>query len=845
MLSKSKIYLLITIFILIIFCDYGRLYATITGVTLTAIDPPTTLSNGHAYYLAGVDYSFRVQAVSDNTVAGDWGTISLYIREGATTRASCVVDIATATVSGVPSNMTVTDIDDNSGGIYSNIDFTITVRPNWNNGNDFAEGTNSVRVVVTDDDGSSVPDVLPLAFGLATRIDIYNFQADGVAADGKINAYHTGFNVTGDSVIYYVEDAVKAGAADTVESKAESGTAEISDMELVYDAAATSFSPALTDADTDDPLSFTVPAGSFGTILAGDHTLRVRATMATSGGPVVSLTTRGILLNVNYIDVTNITYINGGGVDSPFYRSVNLPGTEIRLTAVIHNVSGSVTDNTMKGNTTFTIQCRNNVNADVGGTFTVTISDGDTIGTATIPHPDNAGVELPDYTTGRYYYVVTGISGGAYDNDQNTSGEISQTAVDLFWDNNDPPGETDGVAPGTGNTDFTTCTYDSNTAVSLTISWTPLDHNPPCYDGDFYSYRIYFKKSSDTVWSMLDRTVDGYGLNVGDTYNLGSITQNTAVIDGLDPFTSYDYYLTAIDVFGQEVDTSVSGLWDAAHGGGAADDYDTRMTDPTTVSVSITDGITRYDDAYFQTAAELAATFPDATLRPLRKSAIRIDIFWASSQGEPDGVYVVLGNYIYGAADGPANDLFSLGSLTPAVIDRIKCSKTAPNTWTAYIPSERTYLVTSAQLKFIVESVDSGFSSFVDHDEDFAGMAGDTNNWEWTFSVANPPDFKPWPTRMLNNVITDDNPRTYPSYYLTDNAYVTITAYDIKGRPVAVLLENAWRPKGQNIKEDGWAATNKNKKKLGVGLYYVRIRAKRASDGKILIDKFSKIVVAK
>ncbi|HOF14165.1 MAG TPA: hypothetical protein PLN01_07570, partial [Spirochaetota bacterium] len=68
---------------------------------------------------------------------------------------------------------------------------------------------------------------------------------------------------------------------------------------------------------------------------------------------------------------------------------------------------------------------------------------------------------------------------------------------------------------------------------------------------------------------------------------------------------------------------------------------------------------------------------------------------------------------------------------------------------------------------------------------------------------------------------------------------------DIKGRAVVKLLDKAFRKGGQNIKEGGWNGDNKAGNKLGVGLYYVHIRAKRVSDGKVILNSFQKVVIAK
>ncbi len=111
--------------------------------------------------------------------------------------------------------------------------------------------------------------------------------------------------------------------------------------------------------------------------------------------------------------------------------------------------------------------------------------------------------------------------------------------------------------------------------------------------------------------------------------------------------------------------------------------------------------------------------------------------------------------------------------------------------------------------------------------------------------ITTPTTFTPWPTRVLNNVLTEKNPICYPSYYLSDDAYVTIKAYDVKGRPVATLIDNGFRKGGQNIKEGGWSGDNKARKKLGVGLYYLRFEAKRASDGRVILNQTEKVVMAR
>jgi hypothetical protein len=171
--------------------------------------------------------------------------------------------------------------------------------------------------------------------------------------------------------------------------------------------------------------------------------------------------------------------------------------------------------------------------------------------------------------------------------------------------------------------------------------------------------------------------------------------------------------------------------------------------------------------------------------------------------------------------------------------------KTGANNWTGYIPTTNPLMTTGNNIKFIIETIKGGIKTYADHDSEGEAPPGDPNNYEWNFTINIPATFTPWPVRILNNVITGKNPVAYPSYYLSDDAFVTIEVYDIKGRPLVTLLDNAFRRGGQNIKEDGWRGENKARRKLGVGLYYIHIQAKRASDGKTILNSYQKVVMAK
>ena len=262
-------------------------------------------------------------------------------------------------------------------------------------------------------------------------------------------------------------------------------------------------------------------------------------------------------------------------------------------------------------------------------------------------------------------------------------------------------------------------------------------------------------------------------------------------------------------------------------------------TSPTEISASITDGKTEYAFSQFETTPAVI----NAANRPVNKTSIRVRTYIVSTGDQPDSVNIILAQDNGSGSTG--SDLYVGGAIplsTTITYERIACSKSAPNTWQAYIPSGNQFLVEGQFCRFIIESIRGGTPTYSDTD---SITDGNPNNYEYTFMVQTNTNFQPWPTRVLNNVITDKHPIAYPSYYLSADAYVTITVHDIKGRPVATLIDSGFRKGGQNIKEGGWTGDNKSRRKLGVGLYYIRFEAKRASDGKIILNETEKVVIAK
>jgi len=811
-------------------------WADITSVTVTPATP-TALSNGNSYYLAGRQYTFIVQA-SDPlaSVQTDWDYLDLFIENGANST-SVRVDIDggnTATVTSGDSSIVPGVINSSTG--YSNITYTINLTFAWDTDEFAASPVSAVRAVVREINGapSIGTDTKTFNFGVCSSIRVANFAQNqngvgvvpGVAADGYINPWHSSFRVTG-TIVYNVTGASIADRLDLIDN------GEITSTTLYTDGATTYLGgdPGWREDDAmADNCSYTVPAGN-GTLVLGNRTWTIRVTMTTPGFPALGeISANSLTVNCDRIRIDTIAFINGGGTNSPYYRSVNVPGTQIQISA--SRQSGAAGVLAMIGNTTITV--RNLTNTQ---DFTLLIADGAFTGVGNVPNPS----VLPGNgaTDPRTYQVIS-ITGSAFDNEQNilvNPGSITQTPPNpvILWDRNDPPGN--NGAPSAGQTPFTdepSFGY-TVTATSFTLNWQPVTAlpNDPPYDADFYTYRIYYKLSSSSTWIIVDRGTPNYG--PAQIYDLSNPATTTATIPGLQPLTNYDYFMTAVDVFGQEVEHPIPNTLsnsDALYDGAPSPiGYGQLTTNPTSIEASVTDGITNYTFAQFSASI-------NASTRPLRKSSLRVTIVIISAGDQPDSVNLIVAQDD-GAGNGlPAGPLYPLSGAP--LYEKISCAKSAPNTWQGYIPSTNQFLTEGNYCRFIIESIRNSVPTYSDVTNN-----GDANDHEYNFLVQTPTTFTPWPTRVLNNVITDKHPLCYPSYYLSDDAYVTIKAYDVKGRPVATLLDNGFRKGGQNIKEGGWSGENKARRKLGVGLYYLRFEAKRARDGKMILNQTEKVVIAK
>jgi hypothetical protein len=792
--------------------------AAITSVKVTPATP-TTLTNARAYYLAGVPYTFRVQA-TDPAATGKtyWDYIRVDIHQGATTEQSFTINIGPDTASGL-SGVIVDNIVDQSGGVYTNIDYLVTVRFLWTC-TAFTAGSNSVIATARIDTGGTGTDTKTFSFGVISQVKIYRFAQSGDASDGRVTPWHGGFNVTG-QVVYYDAGRPNDLIADLVPNAEITGI----DFRRTKAAVTTSTAIANTGSSNRDFQFIIVPSYFLGldairTNVLGDYTWSVQLTMAT--GPATEDPVNTLAINCNEVQIDSLTFEKGGGVDSPPYyvRSVNVTGTLIRLQASLRN--GALT--AMAGNTTFAI-------SDGTNTYNLIIKNGQTADTTLV-------TPLPTVAAGanvQVNYTVIAISGGYYDSGQNDASRIVRTSdgadsipYPCRWENHHWPGY--GNVPGTPAVPFTTwIPPDTATATTFTVSWQQLTTGATSYDADFSSYRVYFKKHSedDTHWLMLDKSVVNYS-------TLGTLTNGKCTVGNsanpLDILTAYDYRISAIDIWGNEVPLAnqITG---------------TVATTAYSVEASISDGISKYTNEDFNNR--------DPAAHPVRDTGIKVTVRIVTAGNMPDKV-----NVIFAANDSDMPGTWPSGQYgATGASDRIDilpadqkwsipCLKVTANTWEGVLPSDNPLVKYGTNIRFIVETVRGTEPPvYTDHTPDPSSSTGDFWTDEWRFRVEKKALFIPWPTRVLNNVMTGTMPCCFPAYFVPVDSLVTIKVYDIKGRVVAILSDKMFRPGGQNIKDLGWCGYNKDNKRVGPGLYYIEIKATTVGN-KTVIDKTMKVVVA-
>ncbi|MBN1496452.1 MAG: hypothetical protein JXA07_06765 [Spirochaetes bacterium] len=785
-------------------------FADVESVTMTPAGP-TTLSNGRSYYCAGLLYTFHIRATdNDASAKADWNTIYVEFRQGVTPREDFTITIATD--SGTGNGLDVINVQDLTGGIYNEIHYAVTVRFRWSC-TAYAWGSNSVYTQVTSNIGASDNATNTFNYGVISDVRVLGFAQSGEAADARLNPWHNAFTVSG-TIVY-------ASGAEIITNTVPA--TEIASSALYLDG-----NPTAPDIDHSAAGATATPSFDVPELYCNDHsvalgtrTWTVRVSMATPGGPVVS--DNSLTFNCNRIQVEWIRFENGGGVNTPYFlRSIAVAGTRLRVRASLENGGGA-----MAGTTTFVV-----TDTAAGGahTYTVQISSGQHEATALIDPLPDAG-DVASGTTVQIDYTVTAVYGGSYDGNappgvgQDSSVKIAGSGpYALYWDNTDGPGDNEPLYPPPAA--FTTFTQaPSPTAASITFYWTPLSATLPApaahqnFDADFYTYRIYYRVSGDPTWLIVDRNTAGYA-------NLGVITTTTEDITDLVPLTNYDYRFSAIDAFGNEVPlaSQLSG---------------TVSTTATTITVAISDGISQYDNASFIN--------PDPAAHPVRDSAIRVQIKIVTTENMPERVEFIIAD---NDSDVPVSQFGNPAVPTSDnIIDdlpadqrwAIACIKQTSNTYEGYISSNHPLMRIGTNIRLIIATTVEGVTTYSDRSVE-SGPPGSYATDEWRFRVTKQALFIPYPTRVLNNVLTAQLPCCYPAFFLAVDSLVTIKVYDAKGRVIATLCENLYRPGGQNIKDLGWCGRNKDNNRVGPGLYYLHIKAVTIGN-KTVLDKKMKVVV--
>gem|GEM_PF-313179 len=845
LICQKPVTVLLLVLSIIVIMPKNSARAVIQAVTVTPAAP--TLVKGNPYYLPGIQYEFRVQVIEPNDTDRtyyDNVTVAIPINGTTTVTATWTApgaangfgSFAVTDDSGSPGNSSIETAGAGNVSGTVNLDLRFRITLAWDiNGTTGISAIPAVRTIsvnATSDAGAYPGNPVSTLsnYGFCNQVQVYSMAQSGDAADGMLNPHYDvadgSFNVTG-TLVYNIPGV---DATDAVPD------ADIGNIYLYEDTdnnGTVDTGILSTDGGATSDISLSL---NYNYLNTSNHALgttywRCQAVLTNPDASTATLPCQtSLALSINRVLVTDITVDQGGGRDNVNYhwRSTMVTGTRFTLTAEMQDGSG-----TMTGDTTFYL----NYNGAPDNTtqFSITIASGQTSASVIIPPGNTPTIAAGSSTLHAYH--VTQITGNSYGDQGDgvaaaiatTPNEIVDpgnyasgsyyTAQNVHWENADaPPITTD---------EFTTSSFSATTA---TLSWdnSGLDVSDTSADGDFYEYRVYYRLSgSGSTFSQWDGDEDA-ALR-------GTAAAATTTVTNLNIFTEYEYYLVSVDLFGNE-----SLVEDEAGSVVPPGSYSTFRTSPYSIEVTVSDGITSYANSAFPPAS----TPGDYITRPLSVTAIKVEITIVTSGENPDSVVVWYTNNLAIDIVTAVPDINSAAFIAPTnYLLSETATKSGPNKWVAYLPTTSIIITQGNFIRFIIETEKDGTKAFSDIN---SGTDTNPNNNEWAFdfpAAGTVLQFQPWPTRILNNVMTKSNPTAYPAYYLSDDANVTIKVYDIKGRPVITLLENAPRLGGQNIKDQGWSGTNKSGRKIGKGLYIIHIRAKRTSDGKVILNKFNKVLM--
>jgi hypothetical protein len=795
--------LFLTLFLIFSASD-KPLFAALSSVSLS-VPSPTALSDGKGYFLASstkyYDFTVRVSDPSDSvssillTIPTQSGNITITDSSPKTNGGSCVA------AGGVSVTQTTTGTT-NRVNVYRVIFGTSAAASSASN--------RSITAAATDIIGNTIIAAQNSYYGICSSFAVSGLTQSGVASDGLVFTTRKDgtedFTVKG-TIVYDIPGYTLESVSDAVTSS------DIPSVTCSFGAYSVSATLSVSAFTATVPYSATLPSGKNSWIISGTF----------AGSPVSFLS--ALSLECNSVVVKTLTFSGGTGrgpthtgddLCANYYRKYGASGTSLTLTAemAVNYGSGVL----MHGDTVFTVKA---TNGTLTLYFPVTIPSGKSVITTVLPY-NNAtltGFLVASNATDAWIYSVSSVaSSSGFNLNQSGDGNIPAVSKIIYWDNCNAPGTVTEIP----------AVAVQPRATYITFSWTPLSYATP--DEDFYEYRIHFRESGGQwkVWTADDPAAANLRWSAVKTLPASGLVVTT--IPNLKIFTSYEYYITAADVFGNE-----------SNGGLPPATPQIVKTLPYSIDITLTDGITHYDPASF--AADL-----NPAVRPLKETAVKVSLSITGAEELPETVRVwytigdintspdivivsAISTINSGAFLDPANPLLSEVA-----------SKTGPNVWVAYLPTTNAVIKAGNNVRFIVETVRNSVSAFSDS---VAETPPNPNLAEWTFCITGAAKFTPYPVRILNNVINEKHPAAYPSYYLSDDAYVTITVYDIKGRPVVTLIDDAFRHGGVNIKENGWQGKNKAGNKCGIGLYHVHFKAKRVSDGKTILNEFKKLVISK